>query len=131
MTTVLSTQPLELERSLVCVVDGDPAVRDGLTYLCQSNGHSAAGFATRFAFLKALDDLVAKCVICEAQLPDGSGLSLYQELRRRGNNVPFALLLSRPGEGEILQAQRLGIQFVWKKPLTADSALSEFLEAQR
>lgn len=131
MTTVLNTRPVEVERSLVCVVDGDPAVRDGLTYLCQSNGHSAAGFATRFAFLKALDDLVAKCVICEAQLPDGSGLSLYQELRRRGNNVPFALLLSRPGEGEIMQAQRLGIQFVWKKPLTADSALAEFLEAQR
>ncbi len=131
MTTVLNTQPVEVERSLVCVVDGDPAVRDGLTYLCQSNGHSAAGFATRFAFLKALDDLVAKCVICEAQLPDGSGLSLFQELRRRGNDVPFALLLSRPGEGEIIQAERLGVQFIWKKPLTADSALTEFLEAQR
>ena len=57
-------------------------------------------------------------------------MSLYKELRRRGNDVPFALLLSRPGEGEILQAERLGIQFIWKKPLTADSALAEFLEAQ-
>ena len=131
MKTVLNTQSVEVGRSFVCVVDGDPAVRDGLTYLCQSNGHSAAGFATRYAFLKALDELVAKCVICEAQLPDGSGLSLYQELRKRGNDVPFALLLSRPGEGEILQAERLGIQFVWKKPLTANSGLSEFLEAQR
>ena len=108
MKTVLNTQSVEVEHSFVCVVDGDPAVR-----------------------LKALDDMVAKCVICEAQLPDGSGLSLYEELRKRGNEVPFALLLSRPGEGEILQAQRLGIQFVWKKPLTGDSALSEFLEAQR
>ena len=126
METVLNKQH---EQPFVCVVDGDPAVRDGLTYLCQSNGHNVMAFSTGAAFLRQLDKrLTTKCVICEAQLPDGSGVRLYQEFCRRGNDAPFALLLSRPSGEQTARALKLGIDFVWAKPLTEQSALVAFLE---
>lgn len=115
---------------MVCVVDGDPAVRDSLQYLCDSNGHSAMGFATQTAFLRMLDEVqeaFPKSVICEAQLPDGSGVELYQTLKQRGVHLPFALLVSRSSITAARMAERVGIQYVWPKPLVDRSPLISFL----
>ena len=119
----------EPPQPVVCVVDGDPAVRESLLYLCDSNGHHAMGFSTRTAFLRALEDQVTatKCVICEAQLPDGSGVELFQALRQRGMLVPFALLVSRHSVFAVKNASRVGIQYIWSKPLTDSMPLIEFL----
>lgn len=114
---------------LVCVVDGDPAVRDSLQYLSGSRGYAAVGFATSAAFLRMLDTGTnAKCVICEAQLPDGNGLELFQELRRRGLQMPFALMVSRVSLTALNHATRLGVQYIWSKPLIDRTPLIEFLD---
>lgn len=115
--------------SVVCVVDGDPAIRDSLAYLCQSNGHVAQGFSTASALLRQVDALFAKCVICEAQLPDVSGVQLYLQLKERGIDVPFALLVSRALSVEMAAANRAGIDFVLHKPLTQYAGLTRFLAA--
>lgn len=113
---------------LVCVVDGDPAVRDSLIYLCDSSGYETAGFATRSALLRMLDlDGSAKCVICESQLPDGSGVDLFLELQSRGVLVPFALMVSRTSMFSARRANRLGIETVWRKPLLDRTPLLTFL----
>ena len=119
-----------IQQSVVCVVDGDPAVRDSLQYLCDSSGHRAMGFATQAAFLRMLDgmqDTVARCVICEAQLPDGSGVELYQTLRQRGVELPFALMVSRNSNTAAHLARRVGIEYVWSKPLVDRTPLIAFL----
>ena len=124
----ISERPIS--QSVVCVVDGDPAVRDSLQYLCDSNGHSAMGFATQAAFLRMLDDVrevFPKCVICEAQLPDGSGVELYQTLKQRGVVLPFALMVSRSSVRAGYLARRVGIEYVWPKPLVDRSPLIAFL----
>lgn len=121
---------MQSQDPLVCVVDGDPAVRDSLQYLCDSNGYPAIGFATRAAFLRTVDvDFVARCVICEAQLPDGSGFDLYHEIRARGVMVPFALMVSRRSLFASQRATRAGIEFVWPKPLVDQDPLISFLSA--
>ncbi len=125
---VLCESPIQ--QSVVCVVDGDPAVRDSLQYLCDSSGHSAMGFATQAAFLRMLDGMhepFARCVICEAQLPDGSGVELYQTLRQRGVELPFALLVSRNAGPAAHLARRVGIEYVWSKPLVDRTPLISFL----
>jgi FixJ family two-component response regulator len=118
------------QQPVVCVVDGDPAVRDSLQYLCDSNGQRTLGFSTRSAFLRMFDaanDVYTKCVICEAQLPDGSGVELYKELKRRGVTVPFALMFSRNPRMAVQAARRLGIEYVWSKPLVDRARLIAFL----
>lgn len=120
----------QAQDKVVCVVDGDPAVRDSLQYLCNSNGHSAIGFSTQAAFLRALDDAHAahaKSVICEAQLPDGSGVELYVELRQRGLLVPFALLVSTRSGLVMQHAAQAGVQYIWRKPMMDGRPLIEFL----
>jgi FixJ family two-component response regulator len=113
----------------VCVIDGDPAVRDSLQYLCISQGYPAIGFSTCAAFLRMLDNqMCARSVICEAQLPDGSGLELFQELRRRGLQMPFALLMSRVSLPALTHATRLGVEYVWPKPLVDRAPLIQFLD---
>lgn len=119
------------QEQLVCVVDGDPAVRDSLQYLCNSSGYPAIGFSTRTAFLRTLDDVrMSKtlCVICEAQLPDGSGVQLYEELKLRGFNIPFALLVSRGSGLAAKDATRAGIEYVWQKPIVDRGLLVAFLD---
>ena len=115
----------------VCVVDGDPAVRESLKYLCDSNGYQAVGFATRDALLRSLDlDVRARCVICEAQLPDANGVDLFVELRERGVAVPFALMVSRMSLLSTRRATRVGIETVWRKPILDRSPLISFLAIQ-
>jgi FixJ family two-component response regulator len=119
-----------MRQPVVCVVDGDPAVRDSLQYLCDSSGHMAKGFSTQAAFLRMLDDvqeIFPKCVICEAQLPDGSGVDLYQTLKQRGVEIPFALLISRSSVITAPSARRAGIEYVWPKPLVDRTPLIAFL----
>ena len=119
------------QESLVCVVDGDPAVRDSLQYLCNSSGYPAMGFSTRKAFLRTLDDVRisrTKCVICEAQLPDGSGVELFEELKLRGFIVPFVLLVSRGSKLAAKNASRAGIEYVWQKPIVDRGLLIAFLD---
>jgi len=117
--------------SLVCVVDGDPAVRDSLQYLCNSSGYAAVGFSTRKAFLRALDDVhMAKTrwVICEARLPDGSGVELFKELKLRGFVGLFALLVSRGSKLAAKDASRAGIEYVCQKPMVDRGLLIAFLD---
>ena len=105
-------------------------MRDSLQYLCDSNGQRAMGFSTRAAFLRMFDAAGAvytKCVICEAQLPDGSGVELYKELKRRGECVPFALMVSRNAGTAVKMATRLGIDYVWSKPMLDRARLIAFL----
>lgn len=114
----------------VCVIDGDPAVRDSLQYLCQSNGYRAVGFSTCSAFLRSLDGVPVsgtKCVICEAQLPDGSGVGLFETLRERGMVVPFALMVSRNSARATSHAARVGIEIIWSKPLMDKAQLTAFI----
>jgi len=114
----------------VCVVDGDPAVRDSLQYLCASNGYLARGFSTRSAFLRALDAVdhpSPKCVICAAELPDGSGVDLYNELIFREVLVPFALMVSINSGTATQRALRAGIEYVWPKPLVDRGPLIAFI----
>ena len=125
MNAIHQRTPLD---PVVCVVDGDPAVRESLKYFCDSSGYQAMGFATRNAFLRMLDlDGRAKCVICDAQLPDGDGVDLYVELRVRGVEVPFALMVSRMSLFSTRRATRFGIETVWRKPMLDRSPLISFL----
>lgn len=120
----------EALKPAVCIIDGDPAVRAGLTYLCDSNGYGVVPFSTGSAFLRTLDQashLDIHSVICEAQLPDRSGVDLFLTLRRRGLDLPFALMVSGKTRACAHLAGQVGIKNIWCKPLLDSVPLSEFL----
>lgn len=101
----------------ICIIDGDRAVRDSLATLMQISGHDVSTFATGGAFLDAVDSIPLGCVVCEAELPDTSGISVRRALTRRKLDVPFALLVSRTHPAIVTAARKAGIRDVFYKPL--------------
>lgn len=104
-------------KAIVCVIDGDPAVRDSLETLMMLNGHEVATYATGMAFLNELDPPKIKCVVCEAELPDTTGFAIFETLCEQNFEAPFALLVSRENNATYDKAQRIGITDIFTKPL--------------
>lgn len=121
-----------MEEARVIVIDGDPAVRDSLATLMELNGHAVVTYASGRAFLRDTDGSDGgekssresteqqknlDCVICEAELPDISGVDLYLAFHAHYPETRFALLISRKDSGTLTRARELGIQDIFSKPL--------------
>jgi FixJ family two-component response regulator len=119
--------------SVVHVVDGDPAVRDSLTTLLDLNGFRVETYATGAAFLKELirnrSDAKQDWVVCEADLPDGSGIEVFSKVRDAQASTPFILLISRRNPGIIETAKNAGIEQIFQKPLVHRNLLT-YIEAR-
>jgi FixJ family two-component response regulator len=103
--------------ALVCVIDGDPAVRDSLATLMSLNGHEVVTFATGQEFLDTLNGRLIDCVVCEAELPDTSGIELFRKFKPENPLTRFALLMSRTDPTAAAQARSSGVDAVFHKPL--------------
>jgi FixJ family two-component response regulator len=112
--------------AIVCIIDGDPAVRDSLETLMNVTGHDVAIYATGKAFLDEFDLREPQYVVCEAQLPDTSGFVIFKALRRRNSEIPFALLVSRNDRAIQDEALRIGITHIFTKPLV-NQKLTDFV----
>ena len=101
----------------VCIIDGDPAVRDSLATVVGLNGHQALTFASGSEFLDQTSASTPQCVVCEAELPDTTGLALFETLKLQNPAMRFALLVSHTNAAVANSAKRLGIDHVFFKPL--------------
>ena len=114
---------------LVHVVDGDPAVRDSLTTLLDLNGFAVSTYATGGAFLDYLahnegsGSCAQQWVVCEADLPDGSGIEVFGRMREAKLPAPFILLVSRRkmttkmiAAKALANVRRQGFRLGWFQP---------------
>jgi len=107
-----------MDNLMVYLVDGDPAVRDSVTTLMYLNGFEVKAYATGAAFLEELPDQdEVECVVCEAELPDTTGITIYEALIDRNPEIRFALLLSGHNPLRAKAARDAGISQVFSKPL--------------
>lgn len=81
-------------------VEDDPDVRGVVTFVLADalTRCSIAEAATGLAFMELLQQRTPDLVILDVQLPDASGLSLYNLLRARADlqNVPVLFLTANP-----------------------------------
>ena len=104
--------------TVVYVVDADPAIRDSLTTLLDLNGYEVRAFASGETFLATVHEGTdALCIVCEAQLPDTTGMEIYRKLALLKIDVPFALLVSRRNDSILATARQNGISWLFLKPL--------------
>jgi len=101
----------------ITVIDGDPAVRDSLATLMELDDVLVSPDPTAAAFLRDAESRLVDCVICEAELPDRSGLEVFAAIRERKPCVRFALLVSRKDPQLLEKAGQLGIEHIFFKPL--------------
>jgi FixJ family two-component response regulator len=113
----------------VFVVDDDPAVRDSLTLLLETEGINVAVFASGEAFLAAGSDWPPRsCAVVDIRMPGLDGMQLQAELARRGLALPVIFLT---GHGDIpmsVRAIKAGAVDFLTKPVTG-AALLESVRA--
>jgi len=110
---------------LICLVDDDKDVREGLGTFFRSAGIRVEKFAAAeellaSRFLGAMD-----CLITDLHMPGIDGLQLRRELQRRGNDVPVILMTAFPTTEAREEARTLGIAEFVPKPIDPETLLEK------
>lgn len=121
-----------IERSLVMVVDDDPALRRSLRFLLESVGWEVALFASAEAFLaQAWPADCPACLLLDIRMPAMSGLELQQILRERGCTLPILFMTGHADVAMAVQALKFGAADFIEKPFKDQVVLDAVAAAIR
>ena len=83
---------------LSVVVDDDESVRESLPDLLREFGFAARAFSSAKEFLSSGCVDETSCLILDIAMPGMSGPELYQELMRRGREIPVVFITGQRDE---------------------------------
>ncbi len=100
----------------VYVVDDDVSIRESLSSLIRAEGLAVEVFASPLEFLslERLKDF--SCVVLDVRMPGLDGLSLQDELTRRGWEVPIIFITGHGDVPDAVRAMKAGAIDFLKKP---------------
>ncbi len=104
------------EAALVHVVDDDASVRESLALLLESAGFSVRTYDSAPAFLRAVSDRAAGCVLTDVQMPELNGLELQRRMSELGIRLPVIVMT---GHGDVpiaVEALKAGATDFLEKP---------------
>jgi FixJ family two-component response regulator len=107
-------------RSVVLVIDDDPAVRNSLKFALEVEGFSVQVYPTGAALLDKDDMPESGCLVTDYNLPGMNGLDLLQRLRERDIKLPAILITTHPTAVIRSQAASAGVRLI-EKPLLNDT----------
>ncbi len=113
----------------VFVVDDDPAVRDSLKALLESDDLTVEIYGTCQEFLNAPDINRGGCLLLDVQMPEMNGLELQQKLADNGSTLPVIIIT---GHGDVpiaVKAMKAGAVDFIEKPFTDDIILDSVRRA--
>jgi two-component system, NtrC family, response regulator AtoC len=114
----------------ILIVDADPAVRQRLHLFLSREGFEVTSVAGAAAALAELEARPHDCLLCDARMPELSGLELVDELASRGLS-PTVIMMSDLGSHELaLGAVKRGAYDAIKKPFKADELLLALRNAE-
>jgi FixJ family two-component response regulator len=111
------------EDAVVCVVDDDTQVREGLSNLFRSVGLRVALFGSADEFLQEQPPAEPGCLVLDVRLPGLSGLDFQAELARRQIRLPIIFIT---GHGDIpmsVRAMKAGAVEFLTKPIREQDLL--------
>ena len=115
----------------IFVIDDDSAVRDSLTLLLEAEGFSVEAFDCAEAFLADFRPIPHSCAIVDLRMPEMDGMTLQEELAKRGICLPLVFLT---GHGDIplsVRAVKAGAVDFLTKPVTGERLLHSIQAALR
>jgi FixJ family two-component response regulator len=102
-------------QSLVCIVDDDPHIRDGLKLLFESVGISSICFASTRDLLKSQQIGAANCLVLDVRLPGLGGLDFQEELTKSRINIPIIFITAHGDVPMSVKAMKAGaVEFLIK-----------------
>jgi RNA polymerase sigma factor (sigma-70 family) len=101
--------------AIVCVVDDDSDIRDGVKLLLESVGIACITFSSTREFLESEQIGNANCLILDVRLPGAGGLDLQAELTRAQIRTPIIFITAHGDIPMSVRAIKAGaIEFLTK-----------------
>jgi len=122
------TEDLSIQTT-VCVVEGDPGIRNSLTILLGTLGVRVLAFETAEELLSHVEECSPAFLITELALPGISGLELKAALDARGLKIPVLGLTENSDDGMRRKADHLGFLDLVEKPFVSRAVLQRVQEA--
>ena len=102
-------------QAVVCVVDDDADIRDGVKLLLESVGITCIAFGSTREFLESEQIEKANCLILDVRLPGAGGLDLQAELGRAQIKTPIIFITAHGDIPMSVRAIKAGaIEFLTK-----------------
>lgn len=107
----------------VFIVDGDEAVRNGLTMVLETVGLVCQPFENAEHFLESYNPGAPSCLVLDIDLPDMNGAELQEELNRRNIRLPIIFLTSYGDNHLCGRAIKAGAAHFMTKPVQINSLI--------
>lgn len=123
------------EKAKILFVDDEEAIRSLILTVLEGDGHTAHGVGTAAAAVQAMTDTPYDLVVIDKNLPDGSGIDLLRDLKRKHPETEFMVLTGYPSLESAIEALRAGaFDYLIKPVLDLDlvtQKVSRALERRR
>jgi FixJ family two-component response regulator len=106
----------QLTAPTVYVVDDDVAVRESLSSLIRAEGMEVEVFGSPLDFLNSENLRAFACVVLDVRMPGLDGLSLQEELSKRGCELPVIFITGHGDVPDAVRAMKAGAIDFLKKP---------------
>jgi two-component system, LuxR family, response regulator FixJ len=113
----------------VFVVDDDIGTRSALSRFLQSAGLRCETFELARQFLQAYDCERSGCLVLDIQMPEMSGLELYEHLAAERSSLPVIVVSGHADVGTAVRAMKLGSFDFLEKPCAPEHLLERIQAA--
>ncbi len=119
----------ETHNSLVFVLDDEPAVRDSLRDLLESEHYQVRTFGSPSEFLQSSVPNRKACLILDLQMPEMHGLNVLQAVMQRKLKLPTIVLTAYAEVPSVVLAMKTGAVNLLEKPCSDDQLLDAVRDA--
>ena len=106
------------------LLEDDEGVRRSLQLLLHWRGYEVRSFSAAAPLLDSDQTQGAAVFVADYRLPDGNGIDVLRELRRRGWSGRSVLITAFPTAALIREAEDSGYDAVLEKPLRQQSLIA-------
>jgi len=118
-------------QQIIQVVEDDASVQASLTVLLRGWGYAVVSFTDAETCLHCDASARCDCILLDVRLPGMDGLSLLDELRRRGVATPVIMLTGHGDVDMAVRALKSGAQDFLEKPFGAEDLIRRIRAAVR
>ncbi|MCD8338884.1 MAG: response regulator [Burkholderiales bacterium] len=117
------------EKSLVRVIDDDPAMRKSWLFLLNGEKWPARAYDNPLSFLQLDDPEIPGCIVLDVRMPQMSGIELQREMKLRKCNLPIVFVSAHGDIDMAVKAIKDGACDFLPKPVKAERLLKAIEKA--
>jgi DNA-binding NtrC family response regulator len=123
-----------MSRGRILVVDDEESIREFLTIMLEKEGYETTTADCVESSIAKLSSAAFDLVMCDLKLPDGTGLDVLADARRRQLETPFIIITAHTTPQHALESLRAGAAEYLSKPFNVEDLkliLEKLMRQQR